>query len=138
MTTTRLRIFGLRMRPIFVQIKLQILRTAEYGARRFQTKLMNVFTARCALSTNDIIGMSVPINQERNRNRNKHIVGLLDCRQDLLKSQWVQQDGATPHTATTAMRHLDKLFGGNGISKKSDFPWSPHSPEVIVGKLADF
>ena len=51
------------------------------------------------------------------------IHGLLQHLQHLqFESQWFQQDSATPHTATAAMRHLDELFGGNVIFHKSAFP----------------
>lgn len=96
-------------------------------------------TAWCALSANGIIGPlwfqeqgeSVTINQERYRSVIDTFHGLLQRRQDLrFESQWFQQDGATPHTATATMRHLNELFGENVISKKSAFPWSPRSPDL--------
>ena len=69
-------------------------------------------------------GESVTFNQERYRLQRHH--------QDLrLESQWFQQDGVTPHTATATMRHLNDLFGENVISKKkSAFPWSPRPPDL--------
>ena len=88
-------------------------------------------TAWCALSANGIIGPllfqeqgdSVTINQERYRSVIDTFHGLLQRRQDLrFESQWFHQDGATPHTATATMRHLNDLFGEKVISKKSAFP----------------
>ena len=66
-------------------------------------------TAWCALSALigplrfQVQGESITFikNQERYRLQRHH--------QDLrLESQWFQQDGATPHTATATMRHLDE------------------------------
>ena len=67
--------------------------------------------------------MTLTINQERYRNVIDRFHGLLQRRQDLrFECQWFQQDGATPHTATATMRHLDELFAVNVISKKSNVP----------------
>ena len=131
------------MRHTFIWLELSTLRTAEYGARRLQTKFINECplhsdkcTALCTLSANGIIGPlwfqeqgeSVTINQERYRSVIDTFHGLLQRLR--FESQWFQQDGATPHTATATMRHLNELFGENVISKKSAFPWSPRSLDL--------
>ena len=57
---------------------------------------------------------------------------LLQGQQNLhFETQWFQQDGAIPHTATETMRKLEEMFNGRIISKRSDFVWSPHSPDLI-------
>ena len=46
------------------------------------------------------------------------------------ESQWFQQDGAPAHTATASRRWIRDKFGGNVISLKEAFEWSPHSPDL--------
>lgn len=96
-------------------------------------------TAWCAISAHGVIGplwfqdrgTTVTITQERYRRILDSFYGLLQRRQDLrFESQWFQQDGATPHTANETMRKLEEMFGGRIISKRSDFPWSPRSPDL--------
>ena len=40
------------------------------------------------------------------------------------------QDGATAHTARNSRQWLAESFGDRVISLKTDFPWSPHSPDL--------
>ena len=132
MKMTGVETLGLRMRHTFILMKLSTLRTAEYGVSMFHMKLMNFFfimvycTAWCALSANGIIGslwfqeqgVTVTINQKRCQSVINTFYGLLQRRQNLqFESQWFQQDGATPYTATATTKYLDKLFPGNAISK---------------------
>lgn len=96
-------------------------------------------TAWCAISANGIIGplwfeehgTTVTITQERYRRILDCFYALLQGQQDLhFESQWFQQDGATPHTANETMRKLEEMFNGRIISKRSDFLWSPRSPDL--------
>lgn len=43
---------------------------------------------------------------------------------------WFMQDGAPPHTANITMNWLRDHFGRRVISKKSEHPWAPHSPDL--------
>jgi len=45
-------------------------------------------------------------------------------------NKWLQQDGATAHTANTSMALLREHFGDHLISLKTDFPWPAHSPDL--------
>lgn len=45
---------------------------------------------------------------------------------------WFQQDGATAHTARQTMDMLREIFGERIISKNSDFPWPPRSPDLTA------
>jgi len=45
-------------------------------------------------------------------------------------NKWMQQDGATAHTARTSLALLSEHFGENIISLKTDFPWPAHSPDL--------
>ena len=48
-----------------------------------------------------------------------------------MKRVWMQQDGATPHTARKSMAWLQEHFPGRLISLKADVEWTPHSPDLI-------
>lgn len=43
---------------------------------------------------------------------------------------WFQQDGAAPHTSKLALDWLQTNFGERLISRKSEFEWAPHSPDL--------
>ena len=43
---------------------------------------------------------------------------------------WFQQDGATPHTSKMALRWLEERLGERVISRGTDTPWPPHSPDL--------
>jgi hypothetical protein len=48
------------------------------------------------------------------------------------ESTWLQQDGATSHTARISMAALRLLFGNHIISRNGDIPWPPTSPDLTV------
>ena len=94
-------------------------------------------TAWCEISYRGIIGPFwfednnenvVTINKER-------YVEVLDKFWDALsavskKTDWFQQDGATPHTAKISMKWLKDHFHSRVISRGLAFFWSPHSPDL--------
>ena len=41
-----------------------------------------------------------------------------------------QQDGAPPHTSKLALDWLKSHFNNRVISRKTDFEWAPHSPDL--------
>ena len=43
---------------------------------------------------------------------------------------WLQQDGATPHTAHATMAHLRILLENRIWSLQTELEWSPHSPDL--------
>jgi hypothetical protein len=43
---------------------------------------------------------------------------------------WSQQDGATAHTARTAMRVLNKMFPARMISRRGNIEWPARSPDL--------
>ncbi|GFY62789.1 hypothetical protein TNIN_69731 [Trichonephila inaurata madagascariensis] len=45
---------------------------------------------------------------------------------------WFQQDRATMYTARQTMNQLHETFGKRLISKNSNFPWLPCSPQVTM------
>jgi len=47
-----------------------------------------------------------------------------------LHEAWFQQDGATSHTARQSMAAVRELFGNLVISRFSDIPWPPVSPDL--------
>ena len=49
-----------------------------------------------------------------------------------LHKAWFQQDGATSHTARQSMAAVRELFGNRVISRFSDIPWPPRSPDLSV------
>lgn len=46
------------------------------------------------------------------------------------KTVWFQQDGATPHTSREVLTWLEKTFGTQYISYRTDNVWPPHSPDL--------
>ena len=44
-----------------------------------------------------------------------------------INTTWFQQDGATPHTARNMVEWIQKTFGDNFISLKTDIECPPHS-----------
>ena len=44
--------------------------------------------------------------------------------------QWLQQDGATPHTSNESLAWLQQRFSDRLISRRCDPQWSPHSPHL--------
>ncbi len=43
---------------------------------------------------------------------------------------WYQQDGATPHTARHVLAWLEKVFGEQFVSFRTEREWPPHSPDL--------
>jgi hypothetical protein len=43
---------------------------------------------------------------------------------------WFQQDGATPHTARTAIRVLNEMFSGRVISRRGNIEWPARSSDL--------
>jgi hypothetical protein len=43
---------------------------------------------------------------------------------------WFQQNGATAHTARTAMRVLNEMFSARVISRRVNIEWSARSPNL--------
>jgi len=46
------------------------------------------------------------------------------------KTLWLQQDGVTAHTATTAMRVLNEMFPARVISQRGDIEYPARSPDL--------
>ena len=42
--------------------------------------------------------------------------------------RWLQQSGATLHTARTSLTWLENDFSGGHVSNQTEMPWAPHSP----------
>jgi hypothetical protein len=49
-----------------------------------------------------------------------------------LHEAWLQQDGATSHTARQSIAAVRQLFGNRVVSRFSDIPWPPRSPDLSV------
>ena len=49
-----------------------------------------------------------------------------------LRQQWMQQDGATAHTAGESLACLQQHFGDCFISHGAEFPFSSHSPDLTA------
>ena len=49
---------------------------------------------------------------------------------NLLDQQWFQQDGAAPHVSRRALQWIDDHFQTKIISRRTDRPWSPNSPDL--------
>ena len=47
-----------------------------------------------------------------------------------MRTQWFQQDGATPHTATESRNLLRRHFPQRFISLYEDIEWPPYSPDL--------
>jgi hypothetical protein len=47
-----------------------------------------------------------------------------------LSSVWLQQDGATAHTARASMSVLQEMFSQHVISRGGDVSWPVHSPDL--------
>lgn len=96
-------------------------------------------TAWCALSKRGVIGpyffweqnQTVTVNKERYiRMMRRFFIPKLQRLPVDQEHQWFQQDGATPHTANVTMQFLNETFPGRLLSRKSDFPWPAHSPDL--------
>lgn len=47
-----------------------------------------------------------------------------------VNEEWIQQDGATPHTAAASRAWLQERFPDRVISLKEEVEWAPHSPDL--------
>jgi hypothetical protein len=81
----------------------------------------------CVISRKRIIGplfFDETINAERYQNLLTQFIALLEENE---RDCWLQQDGATPHTANTTTTFLQEFFGerviGGGL-------WPPRSPDL--------
>lgn len=96
-------------------------------------------TAWCALSEKGIIGpywfedddgRTTTVNQFNYQ----EVIGKFqqELRSNRLgaTTAWFMQDGATCHTAITTREYLKTLFKDRVISGKTEFPWSPNSPDL--------
>ena len=78
----------------------------------------------------DDLGKAQTVTSSRYLTVVKKFVARLRRRNVDFESQWFQQDGAPAHTATASRRWIRDKFGGNVISLKEAFEWSPHSPDL--------
>ena len=97
-------------------------------------------TVWCALSAQGVIGPFFFEDRDGNTttiNKDRYISvlqkfwrALLKKCADTLHQQWMQQDGATPHTARTSLEWLSGHFDARIISRRSAIPWPAHSPDL--------
>lgn len=95
-------------------------------------------TVWCAISQKRIIGpyffeengASVMVNGNRYRQMIEEF--FIPNLGDDIEDAWFQQDGATAHTSKASMQLLRKHFGNRIISRNSDFPWPPRSPDLTA------
>ena len=85
------------------------------------------------------VQQSVADNPRMSCRRRSQLLGL--CRSSVhrilrkrkvvnMETEWFQQDGATPHAAIATLDLLRQTFGERLISRRTDNPWSPHSPDL--------
>ena len=92
-------------------------------------------TVWCAVSFNGVIGpyffeedgQTVTVNQQRYQHM---LADFFFPAIAPIGNKWMQQDGATAHTANASIALLQERFGEHLISLKTDFPWPPHSPDL--------
>ena len=102
-------------------------------------------TIWCAVSGHGILGPyfveddaqnPLTVNQERYREIIAPFVRDLKrfCRaRNLpLRRQWMQENGATAHTAGEVFACLQQHFGDRLISRGTEFPFPSHSPDLIA------
>ena len=97
-------------------------------------------TVWCAISSSGIIGplwfedlsgKAVTINAERYQEVLEEFWTQLQRRcVDNFANQWLQQDGAGPHTARTTLVWLKEHFGAKLVSRKTTREWPAHSPDL--------
>ena len=97
-------------------------------------------TVWCALSGQGIVGpfffedrdgSTVTINKDRYISiLNKFWRALEKKCADTLHQQWMQQDGATSHTAGTSLEWMSNHFEDRFISRRSAISWPAHSPDL--------
>ena len=52
------------------------------------------------------------------------------CGPRQMENQWLQQDGAPPHTARSSLEWLGEHFPGRVVGKGADVTWPPSSPDL--------
>ena len=89
--------------------------------------------AWCALSSKAIVG---PFFFDENVNQYTY-QGMIESEfipalqeTNLLDGYCYQQDGATPHCTNNSLELLKKYFGEKIISRRSEFEWPSHSPDL--------
>jgi hypothetical protein len=94
-----------------------------------------------AISSKGIVGplwfedensRALTVNKERYQDVLRQFCSILRQQEgdNNFESQWFQQDGAPPHTANTTMELLEAIFGDRIISKRKEFFWARHSPDL--------
>ena len=48
----------------------------------------------------------------------------------MIKEQWFQQDGASPHVSKKLLQWVNTNFDNRRISRRTDCPWSANSPDL--------
>jgi hypothetical protein len=95
-------------------------------------------TVWCALSSSGIIGpyffedcegKAVTVNSERYSKMLEDFF-LPEIRRNNLQNHWMQQDGATAHTARPSMDVLRREFPNRLISRFGDVNWPSRSPDL--------
>lgn len=113
----------------------------EYEQRPLHSEKVTVW---CALSSHGIIGpyffeneneVAINVNAERYRNLvidrfHGDLLAFCEMRGLDFNKQFFQQDGASSHTGCGNLQYLQYLFQGQLISRKSDFSYPAHSPDL--------
>lgn len=113
----------------------------EYEQRPLHSQKVTVW---CALSKHGIIGpyyfedergTAITINSARYRDLviqrfHGDLYAFCDIHGMDFDAQVFQQDGAPPHTGQGNLEYLEYLFPNQLISRLSDFPYPPHSPDL--------
>ena len=78
-----------------------------------------------------MMGMKINLTKERYVQTLQKFVNELDERFPRWKNRaWLQQDGASSHTAKVSLDWLAQNFGKRVISLKAKLEWAPHSPDL--------
>ena len=79
----------------------------------------------------DADGKALTVNKDRYLQVLVKFWNTLGRRNDLSREdQWIQQDGAPPHTARETIAWLEQHFGDQVISRLTEHEWAPHSPDL--------
>ena len=79
----------------------------------------------------DTDGNALMVNKDRYLQVLMKFWRALGRRNDLVRdNQWIQQDGAPPHTARETLAWLYQTFGDRVISRMTAHEWAPHSPDL--------
>ena len=88
----------------------------------------------CAMSEHGIIGPFVfdgTVNSQRYREMlNNFFFPRLRALRIPLATTWFQQDGATAHCSNENLELLQSKFGDRLISRRTQHPWPPRSPDL--------